>query len=133
MTLQPNVYFGMKTWEEKPYNELLGELKMTLTHVAYTYQGDIEGESTLDYLMVYREDSSGSFVGLERVIGRVGGRAGSFVLQHTGTFNKIDVNGTLFVVPHSGTGELANLRGEGSINLSGHAERYPMVFNFTLD
>jgi len=55
------------------------------------------------------------------------------VLQHTGTFDKTDVNGTFFVVPHSGTGELVNLRGEGSINLSGHAERYPMVFNFTLD
>ena len=130
MTSQPNVSFAMKTWDEKPYNELPGELKMTLTRVAYTYQGDIEGESTLDYLMVYREDGSGSFVGLERVIGRVAGRAGSFVLQHTGTFNKSDVNGTLFVVPQSGTGELTNLRGEGSIRLSGHAELYPMTFNY---
>ena len=67
----------MKSWEEKPYNELPGELKMTRTSVAYTYQGDIEGESTLDYLMVYRPDNSGSFVGLERVIGRVGGRSGT--------------------------------------------------------
>ena len=54
-------------------------------------------------------------------------------MQHTGTFDKTDVNGTFFVVPQSGTGELVKLRGEGSINLSGHAERYPMVFNFTLD
>lgn len=133
MSLPPNVTFSLKTWNEKPYNELPGELKMTLTNVAYTYQGDIEGESTLDYLMVYREDGSGSFVGLERVIGRVAGRAGSFVLQHTGTFNKTDVNGTCFVVPQSGTGELANLRGEGSITLAGHAEHYPMVFKFNLD
>ena len=80
--------------------------------------------------MVYRPDNSGSFVGLERVSGRVGGRSGSFVLQHTGTFDKTDVNGTFFVVPQSGTGELVNLHGEGSISLSGHAERYPMVFNF---
>jgi len=106
---------------------------MTLTRVAYAYQGDIKGESTLDYLMVYREDGSGNFVGLERVIGRVAGRAGSFVLQHAGTFDKTDVNGTFFVVPHSGTGELTNLSGDGSINLSGHAEHYPMIFNFTLD
>jgi hypothetical protein len=133
MTSQPNVSFAMKSWEEKPYNELPGELKMTLTHVAYSYQGDIEGESTLDYLMVYRPDNSGSFVGLERVRGRVGGRSGSFVLQHTGTFDKTDVNGMFFVVPQSGTGELVDLHGEGSISLSGHAERYPMVFNFKLD
>jgi hypothetical protein len=130
MTSQSNVSFALKSWDEKPYNELPGELKMTRSSVAYTYQGDIEGESTLDYLMVYREDGSGSFVGLERLIGRVAGCTGSFVLQHTGTFNKSDVNGTCFVVPQSGTGELANLRGEGSISLSGHAELYPMNFNY---
>ncbi len=130
MTAQPNVTFSLKAWDEKPYNELPGELKLTRSSVAYTYQGDIEGESTLDYLMVYRPDGSGSFVGLERISGRVAGRAGSFVLQHTGTFDKTDVHGAFFVVSRSGTGELANLRGEGEMNLSGHAERYPMTFDF---
>jgi Protein of unknown function (DUF3224) len=133
MTAQPNVSFAMKSWEEKPYNELPGELKMTRTSVAYTYQGDIEGESTLDYLMVYCANGSGSYVGLERVIGRVGNRSGSFVLQHAGTFDKTDVNGTFFVVPQSGTGALATLRGEGSISLSGHAELYPMNFTYHLE
>ncbi len=133
MTSQPNVFFALKTWDEKPYNEIEGELKLTRTSVSYTYQGDIEGDSTLDYLMVYRPDESGSFVGLERIIGRVAGRAGSFVIQHTGTFNKTDVNSTFFVVPNSGTGELIHLRGEGELNLAGHAEHYPMVFRFNFD
>jgi hypothetical protein len=133
MTSQPNVFFALKTWDEKPYNELPGELKMTRSSVAYTYQGDIEGGSTLDYLMVYRHDESGSFVGLERIIGRVAGRTGSFVIQHTGTFDKTNVHGTFFVVPHSGTGELTGLRGEGEMNLSGHAERYPMNFNYSFE
>jgi hypothetical protein len=133
MTSQPNAFFALKAWDEKPYNELPGELKMTRSSVAYAYHGDIEGDSTLDYLMVYRPDESGSFVGLERIIGRVAGRTGSFVLQHTGTFDKTNVHGTFFVVPNSGTGELANLRGEGEMHLSGHAERYPMVFKFDLD
>lgn len=133
MTSQPNAFFALKSWDEQPYNEVPGELKMTHTRVAYTYQGDIEGESTLDYLMVYRPDESGSFVGLERIIGRVAGRMGSFVIQHTGTFNKTDVDSTFFVVPNSGTGELINLRGEGEIKLAGHAKRYPMIFRFSLD
>ncbi len=133
MNAQPNVFFSLKTWDEKPYNELPGELKMTRSNVAYTYQGDIEGESALDYLMVYRPDESGSFVGLERIIGRVAGRAGSFVLQHTGTFDKRSVSGTFVVVPRSGTGELVNLRGEGKIELSGHAERYPMIFEYDFE
>ncbi len=133
MTSQPNVSFALKAWDEKPYNEVPGELKMTRSSVAYTYQGDIEGESTLDYLMVYRPDESGSFVGLERIIGRVVGRKGSFVIQHTGTFNKTEVASTFFVVPNSGTGELATLRGDGEVALSGHAESYPMKFCYTFE
>ncbi len=133
MTSQPNVTFSLKAWDEKPYNEVEGELKMTRSSVAYAYQGDIDGESTLDYLMVYRPDESGSFVGLERIIGRVAGRAGSFVIQHTGTFNKTEVDSTFFVVPQSGTGELATLRGEGEIKLAGHAESYPMIFRFNFE
>lgn len=58
------------------------------------------------------------------------GRAGSFVLQHTGTFNGSDVTGTCFVAPQSGTGELVSLRGEGEISLSGHAELYPLKFSY---
>ncbi len=133
MASQPNVFFTLKAWDEKPYNAVPGELKMTRSSVAYTYAGDIEGESTLDYLMVYRPDESGSFVGLERIIGQVAGRTGSFVIQHMGTFNKSEVDSTFFVVPNSGTGELIHLRGEGEIKLAGHAERYPMVFQFELD
>ena len=79
-----HVTFSLKAWDEKPYNELPGELKMTRSSVAYTYQGDIEGESTLDYLMVYRPDESGSFVGLERVIGRVGWAIGQFCVTTHG-------------------------------------------------
>jgi hypothetical protein len=133
MNSSPNVSLSLKSWDEKPYNEMPGELKMTRSSVAYTYQGDIAGESTLDYLMVYRPDESGSFVGLERVIGRVGGRSGSFVLQHTGTFNKSDVSATFTVVPRSGTGELTNLCGEGTISLTGHAEHYPMIFEYSFE
>ena len=47
-----------------------------------TLTGDIEGESSTEYLMMYRSDGSAAFVGLERVIGRVAGKAGSFVLKY---------------------------------------------------
>ena len=101
MNTHATTTFAVKSWDEKPYNEAAGELKLTHASIAYTYQGDLEGESTLDYLMMYREDGSGNFFGLERVIGRLGGRAGSFVLQHSGTFNKLDVKTKCFVAPAS--------------------------------
>src|SRR5260221_2346763 len=78
--------FALNTWEEKPYNEMNGLPKLTRVSVTKTYQGTITGEGKLEYLMMYRDDGSASFLGLERVVGSVGGRSGSFVLQHSGTF-----------------------------------------------
>ena len=46
----------------------------------------IEGEGQVEYLMMYRSDGSATFVGLEQVVGRIGGKTGSFVLQRTGVF-----------------------------------------------
>jgi hypothetical protein len=54
-----------------------------------------------------------SFVGIERVSGSVAGRAGTFVLQDQGTLTGTHVTGRWSVVPGSGTGELAGLRGDG--------------------
>jgi Protein of unknown function (DUF3224) len=60
-----------------------------------------------------RSEDAASFVGLERLNGSVGGRSGTFPLQDQGTLNGTTVSGRWFVVPGSGTGELAGLRGEG--------------------
>src|SRR5436190_14784628 len=78
--------FALNAWDEKPYNEMNGLPKLTRVSVTKSYQGDIKGEGKLEYLMMYRDDGSASFIGLERVVGSVGGRSGSFVLQHGGTF-----------------------------------------------
>ena len=43
--------------------------------------------------MGYGDDGTAAFVGLERVVGKVGDRSGSFVLQHTGTFDGEDREG----------------------------------------
>jgi Protein of unknown function (DUF3224) len=124
--------FEMKSWDEKPYNETEGLPKLTRASVAKSFKGDIEGEGTLEYLMMYRTDGSASFIGLERLVGRLGGRAGSFVLQHSGTFEGGVAKATYFVVPGSGTGELHGLRGEGSF-ASGHAQQYPITLDYDFE
>ena len=68
---------------------------------------------------------------MERVVGRVGNRSGSFVLQHSGTFSGGIAKETWFVVPGSGTGELGGLRGEGG-SASGHAESYALTLDYDL-
>ncbi len=54
-----------------------------------------------------------SCCGIERVVGSLAGRRGSFLLQDEGTLQGSRVAGTWFVVPGSGTDELRGLRGEG--------------------
>ena len=124
--------FSMKHWDEKPYNEIEGLPKLTRASVAKSFKGDIEGEGTLEYLMMYRPDGSASFVGLERIVGRLGGRSGSFVLQHSGVFEGGLAKAAYFVVSGSGTGELRGLHGEGSF-ASGHAQEYPMTLDYNFD
>ena len=99
-------------WDEQPYDERDG-VKLARASVRQAYHGEIEGEATLEYLMVYRTDGAASFVGLERVVGRVGGRSGSFVLQSSGVWQHGVAKAAQSVVPGSGTGELRGLRGEG--------------------
>src|SRR5438132_11208457 len=103
MRKQAKATFGLESWDEKPYNELEGAPKLTRVSATKSYQGDIAGEGKIEYLMMYRDDGSATFTGLERVVGTVGGRSGSFVLQHSGTFERGIATVTLSVAPASGT------------------------------
>jgi uncharacterized protein DUF3224 len=50
---------------------------------------------------------------MQRFLGKLGGRQGTFVLQGSETVENGKIKATWFVVPESGTGALAGLRGEG--------------------
>ena len=53
--------------------------------------------------MCYREDKTADFVGLQRFVGRLGSRSGSFVMQTQGSFDGTEAKGSLAVVAGSGT------------------------------
>lgn len=127
-----NARFAIKSWDEKPYGEGQDLPKLTRAAVTKKFTGDIEGESHVEYLMAYKGDGSASFVGLERVVGRVAGKAGSFVLQRTGVFENGQAKESYVVVPGSGTGELQSLRGEGKSEV-GHGTEHPLTLNYELD
>ena len=131
MKTHASATFEIKAWDEQPYAEFEGGRKLTRASVKKTLHGDIEGEGSVEYLMAYGEDGSACFVGMERVVGRVGNRSGSFVLQHSGTFAGGIANATWFVVPGSGTGELVGLRGEGGA-ATGHAQQYALTLDYEL-
>lgn len=127
-----NARFAITSWDEKPYSEGQGLPKMTRAAVTKTFTGDIEGEGHVEYLMMYRSDGSATFVGFERVVGSLAGRAGSFVLQRAGAFEDGVAKESYSVVFGSGTGELQGLRGEGTTAV-GHGMEHPFTLNYELD
>ncbi|HUE84791.1 MAG TPA: DUF3224 domain-containing protein [Vicinamibacterales bacterium] len=126
-----NSRFAIKSWDEKPYSEGQDLPKLTRATVAKTFTGDIEGEGHVEYLMMYCIDGSATFVGLERVVGHLGGKAGSFVLQRTGIFENGVAKESYVVISGSGTGDLRGLRGEGE-SAVGHGTEHPLTLTYEL-
>ena len=124
-----NARFTITSWDEKPYSEGPDLPKLTRAAVTKMFTGDIAGEGQLEYLMMYGNDGSATFVGLERVVGQLAGKGGSFVLQRTGVFENGVAKESYFVIPGSGTGELRGLRGEGT-SAVGHGTEHPLTLNY---
>ena len=126
-----NARFAIKSWDEKPFSEGPDLPRLTRATVAKALTGDIEGEGHVEYLMMYRSDGSATFVGLERVVARINGKSGSFVLERRGVFESGQAKESYAVIPGSGTGELRALRGDGSSAL-GHGMEHPFTLAYEL-
>ena len=126
-----NARFAIQTWDEKPWSGADGLPKVTRASVKKTLTGDLEGEGQVEYLMSYRSDGSATFVGLERVVGRLDGRTGSFVLQRSGVFEDGQAKESYTVVAGSATGELQGLRGAGT-SAVGHGLEHPFTLEYEL-
>ena len=123
--------FEIKSWDEKPYSEGADQPKLTRASVAKTFTGDIEGEGHVEYIMMYRSDGTASFVGIERIVGRIGNKNGSFVLQRVGAFEDGQAKESYTVIPGSGTGDLLGLEGEGRTSV-GHGMAHPFELSYEL-
>jgi hypothetical protein len=106
--------FKIENWDEDPALETEAGSKVTRADVVRSFEGDLQGEGAVEWLMAYDDQGSATFVGLERVVGSVAGKKGTFVLQHVGTFDGQTAQADLLIIPGSGTGELDGLRGHGS-------------------
>jgi hypothetical protein len=100
-------------YEPAAYDEPAEGPALTRIHVEESFSGDIAGDGVAEFLQAARADGPASFAGIERVTGTVAGRTGTFLLQDAGTVQDNIVSGDWFVIPGSGTGELAGLRGTG--------------------
>jgi hypothetical protein len=95
------------------------------------YHGDLDA-TAIGIMLTAGTDVKGSagYVAIERVTGKLNGRAGSFVLQHSGTLTRGAPEQSITVVPDSGTGQLTGLAGKLTVIID--AGKHSYSFDYTL-
>lgn len=115
--------FEVLSWEETEWSKTP---KLSEVRTTYRYTGDFEGVGELRMQLAYRPEGSCEFVGVERLEGHLEGRAGSFVLLHRGSYGALRADVRVQVLEGAGTGELAQLAGEGEV-VSEHEATYSLA------
>ena len=95
------------------------------------FHGDLEATSVGRMLAIRTAlQGSAGYVAMERVTGVLGGRRGSFALQHSGTMDRGQPTLSVTVVPDSGTDDLIGLGGVLDIQIE--AGRHSYTFHYRL-
>jgi hypothetical protein len=89
------------------------------------YHGELEASSQGEMLTAMTAvKGSAGYVAIEKVTGTLAGRAGSFMLMHTGTMTRGESKLSVTVVPDSGTQDLAGLTGNLNIIIADGKHSY---------
>jgi Protein of unknown function (DUF3224) len=96
------------------------------------FQGGLEGTGKGQMLAAGTAvQGSAGYVALELVTGKLDGKMGSFLFQHTGSMDRGTPSLSITVVPDSGTGELVGLTGKFIIHNDKGAHSYE--FDYKLE
>jgi hypothetical protein len=118
--------FDVKLSPQTSYEESIGRMS-----IDKQFHGEIEGASKGEFLGAYGSvKGSAGYVAIEKVSGTLGGRNGTFVLQHSGTMTNGESKLTVTVVPDSGTSGLTGIAGTMTIKIEGGKHFYE--FEYTL-
>lgn len=107
-------------WDEKTIEVIEDRMKLTRVSAEFVFEGDIQGLAKVEYLMFYSSfdpadmhKSKAQYVGQIRIVGKLKGKAGSFVVSDAGSFIGGVANSELSIIAGSGTDELSRISGVG--------------------
>ncbi len=122
------------TLTPQPASADVGDPTVSRMAIAKAFQGDLEGASRGEMLAVRTEvDGSAGYVAMERFVGSLFGKEGSFALQHNGRMDRGAKALSVTVVPDSGTDELAGLSGVMRIEIAEGLHSYVFEVAFAPD
>ena len=131
MTSHASGTFEVKLTPQKPDNPEAEGANLGRMSIAKQFSGDLQATSQGEMLAAGTDvKGSAGYVALERVSGTLHGRAGTFVLQHSGTMTRGVPQLSVSVVPDSGTGALTGIVGAMTIRIADRDHFYE--FEYTL-
>ena len=95
------------------------------------FKGDLEATSQGEMAMTGTEvQGSAGYTAIEKITGKLHGRAGTFVLQHFAVMARgVPGEWIILVIPDSGTGELKGLTGRLTITITGKEHAYALDYS----
>jgi hypothetical protein len=135
MSTRATASFDVTGWDATPYEEPAEGPHLSRVTIRKVFRGDLDGESTGEGLFCALSDpgAGAGYVVSERVVGTLDGRNGTFVLQHGGLVGDgLAPRSFGHVVPGSGTGGLAGLRGEATFSAA-EGGGHTLVLDYDLD
>ncbi len=118
-------HFEVQTKPEATFGDGIGRFSL-----AKIFHGDLQGTSVGEMLALRTQTpGSAGYVLIEQVEATLDGRSGTFMLQHHGIMNRGQPELTVVVIPDSGTGGLAGIAGQMSIDA---AANHAYVLRYSL-
>jgi len=125
MTKRASGAFDVKVTPQKPDNPPAESANLGRMSLDKQFRGPLEAVSTGEMLSVLTEvQGSAGYVAMERVRGKLDGRKGTFVLQHSATMTRSLPQMSITVVPDSGTGELVGISGSMTIRIEAGGKHF---------
>lgn len=117
-------HIEVTSYESKPF-DAAEAFTISEVSIVEEFSGGLVGVGSMR-LMMATESGAGTahFTGMERFLGRLGERSGSFIIQNSGMLKDGVLHSTWLVIAGSGTEELAGLRGEGGCTPDGFSLDY---------
>jgi len=123
--------FDLDSNEPAPPHREQDGVRYQRTRIEKTFRGDLQGHGSVEMLAAQGDGGAG-YVALEHIAGTIAGRSGGFALLHIGTLNGKEMWARWPIVPHSGTGDLRTIRGEGTVDIDPQG-RHTLTLDYELD
>lgn len=108
--------FTVSKWDEKPVDDTRKEFPITIAHVEYDLEGELQGKAFVEYLLYYIDSTmddghlaTSKISGFLHFHGTYKGKHGTFTALEQGIFDKgnLDSPGTII----QANGDLESLKG----------------------